>query len=573
MDIFLIDGIGPFFKEYDKRRINWSKIPFHILKDDPAKCADQFTRIAKDLERFATKVAAIGYNSISFDDVAHLATDPWLEPEVNRRIRLLRKNYQRLFAICRARQLDIYLTMDVLSLTKGLKERIGGRKDLARAFLLRQVQSVIDFFPELSGIILRIGECDGHDVRGIFTSELLIKTPGEANKLIHSLLGIFEKHKKYLILRTWTVGAYPVGDLIWHRRTTAKVLRGIASPYFILSMKYGESDFFRYLPLNKHFFELDVQKIIELQARREYEGCGEFPSFIGWDYELYAKELENASKMMGISVWCQTGGWVPFRRLSYLEPSAIWNELNSFLCIKLFRDRVSVKQAVSQFAGLYGGLDRKKLLKLLKKNDEVIKELLYIREVAEQKRFFRRVRIPPLLAVMWNNIFINDSLRTVLRAFVEDGIPCIDRGYAALSQIKEMEALAKELGLPSSDFRFMYDTFAILALAREYYFRPYDEEIRKKLLEKKRSYKKKYPKSKRPRYRIKTNFTPFVMKRRHLKWLLGVALRNKRGYRVLDHLVTLNFLGYFYRFLVRMRPKIIPKFARKQAMGIGTIFK
>ena len=98
---------------------------------------------------------------------------------------------------------------------------------------------------------------------------------------------------RHLILRTWTVGAYPVGDCIWHPQTLARCLEGISSPAFILSMKYGESDFFRYLPLNPQFFATKVQKMIELQARREYEGCGEYPSFIGGDCEHYARQLKS----------------------------------------------------------------------------------------------------------------------------------------------------------------------------------------------------------------------------------------------------------------------------------------
>jgi len=33
MELALIDGFGPFFRDIDQRRINWSKIPFgHIAK-------------------------------------------------------------------------------------------------------------------------------------------------------------------------------------------------------------------------------------------------------------------------------------------------------------------------------------------------------------------------------------------------------------------------------------------------------------------------------------------------------------------------------------------------------------
>ena len=463
--------------------------------------------------------------------------------------------------------------MDVLSLTPALREKVAGNRNMAEQFLERQVRTVIREFPEIKGIILRIGECDGTDVKGAFNSELLIKTPSQANHLIRRLLSTFEEHHKYLILRTWTVGAYRVGDLIWHRRTSAKVLKGIDSPYLFLSMKYGESDFFRYLPLNKHFYRLKVKKMVELQAKREYEGCGEYPSFIGWDYERYARELKDAHNMAGVSVWCQTGGWVPFRRLTFLDDGGIWNELNSYVSIKIFRENRNTEEAVKSFTQKGGIGDVDMFLHLLRLNDEVIKELLYIPELAEQKVYFRRVRIPPLMSVMWNNIFINDSIRTMLRNFVEDGEKSIANGYAALEKIKEMEQLAAELNLPVDDFRFMYDTFAILVLAREYYIRHYGKHIRSTIREAKRNYKKKYPKSERPRYRVKTNYQPFIMKRRYLGWVMAAMLRKQRGYRILDHLFTLHLLGFIFRFAVKRRPKMVPQFARKQAMGVETLFK
>ncbi len=63
------------------------------------------------------------------------------------------------------------------------------------------------------------------------------------------------------------------------------------------------------------------------------------------------------------------------------------------------------------------------------------------------------------------------------------------------------------------------------------------------------------------------------MKRRHLKWVMATMLRKQRGYRILDHLFTLHLLGFMYRFTVKIKPGLVPKFARKQAMGVETLFK
>lgn len=572
MKIFLIDGIGPFFRRYEKRQINWSKIPFHNL-DKETDVEARFEQISMDMEVFAQKVSAVGYNSISLDDVAHLTTDIWLEPEMNARITLYQNKYRTLFAICKRYGLNIYLTMDILSMTPALKDKIAGKRERAMEFLLRQTDSVLAKFPDVKGLILRIGECDGKDVKGAFRSELILHTPRQVNRMIHDLMPIFEKHNRTMILRSWTVGAHKVGDLIWHRRTISRVLRGVDSPNFVMSLKYGESDFFRYLPLNKHFFRLKVKKIIELQARREYEGCGEYPSFIGWDYNEYADQLKSVENMTGISVWCQTGGWVPFRRLSYLQEEGIWNELNSYLCIKIFKEHKTVEEGIHDFADTIGCEDSELLTEFLHLNDAVIKDLLYIEEVAGQKLFFRRVRIPPLLSVFWDNIFINHSVRKLLRILVSSGEESVNKGYLALEKIEKMESIARELNLPDADIRYMYDTFSLLVLARKYYFLPYSDALKKRILKAKKRYKKTYPKESRPRYRMKTNFTPFTLRRYHLKWILQISLRKKRGYRVVDYLITMHLLAIVYRIIVFVKPDAIPKFARKKAMGIEAIFK
>ncbi|MCG6930055.1 MAG: hypothetical protein LJE64_05815 [Desulfofustis sp.] len=573
MDIFLIDAIGPFFRGYTKQRINWSKIPFQHLKTDPDQRRPQFNQIARDMELFAKRVSAVGYNAVSLDDVAHLAPDEWLEAEINITIGIFQEEYRRLFSILQSYGLRVYLTMDILSFTPLLKSMIGTSLGRALQFLKRQLETIFTTFDAIDGIIFRIGECDGHDVRGDFKSELFLRNAAEVNRLIRELLPLFEIHNRTMILRTWTIGAYRIGDLVWHRDTTARVLRGIDSPRFILSMKYGESDFFRYLPLNNHFFTFKVRKIIELQARREYEGCGEFPSFVGWDYHQYAQQLKHAENMAGISVWCQTGGWVPFNRLSYLEPLAIWNELNSYVSLKLFKDGWSVEQAVASYCLEINCPDSGAMLELLKLDDSVIKELLYIKEVAQKKLFFRRVRIPSLLTVYWNNIFINHSSKIILLALVKNREETLREGEEALRKIKRMKEIARELNLPEEDFEYMEDTFKLLALARRFYFLPDSEEERAAIKKAKLRYKKRYPRSFRPRYRIKTNYTPAPLSMNQLRLLIRFAVRSKRGYRIVDYLFTLHLLGTCYRMLAWVHPSMIPKFARKQAMGIGTIFR
>ncbi|MES2441134.1 MAG: hypothetical protein V4584_18875, partial [Verrucomicrobiota bacterium] len=247
MEIFLIDAIGPFFRGYEKERVNWSKIPFsHLYGADEA----QWNRIETDLCKFAREVSAQGYNAVTLDDLAHLAPHPLHEPEVAAEIALFREKFRHLFDILHQEfGLKIYLTTDVLPMTAAVAAALGDDTGKLETYYQSLVRGVLDDFPQLAGLILRIGESDGHDVEDPIRTQLHLTSAKETNRLLKLLLPDFEKRGKNLILRTWTVGAHRIGDLIWHSGTLTDTFKGIDSPNFIVSMKHGESDFFRYLPL------------------------------------------------------------------------------------------------------------------------------------------------------------------------------------------------------------------------------------------------------------------------------------------------------------------------------------
>src|SRR5688500_1350962 len=125
MNWLLIDGIGPFFRGYEKSRINWSKIPFAHLSTGTDR-RPQWDCIAEDLRRFCGSVARLGYNTITLDDLAHLATHPAHEPDIAARIGVFREEFARLFDLIRTEfGLKILLTSDVLPLTPAVETAIG----------------------------------------------------------------------------------------------------------------------------------------------------------------------------------------------------------------------------------------------------------------------------------------------------------------------------------------------------------------------------------------------------------------------------------------------------------------
>jgi len=570
MELFLIDAIGPFFGGYRRHVVNWSKIPFeHLPTEDPAR-AQRFARIARDLDAFAARIAAIGYNAVTLDDVAHLVDHPWYEPEVRRRIRAWRASFRPLIERLAARGLGVYVTADAMSYTPALERRLGASAERTDAFAAELLERFLDDFPMVEGVIVRIGESDGLDVGGMPRSRLYLHTPAHVNRFLRRLLPVFERRGRRLLLRTWTVGAYPVGDLMWNRSTLARILRGIDSPALALSIKHGESDFFRYLPVNDSFFRTDVPKVLELQAKREHEGCGEFPSFVGWEHERLARELEGARNLIGVSVWCQTGGWVPFRRLAFVGSGSPWTEINAAVTLGIFKHGLDAESALRAGAPAAEG---DALVELMRLSDQVVAALLYTEEFARQKLFFRRVKVPPLAGVYWNHIFVNHPLRKVLRCFVADPERSVRAGREALERFARMRALAARLDLPADDIDFMRATFEILALAREYFLEPYDESRRERLERAKRRYQRRYPRGSRYRYTVRLDFRPFPVRLRVVRWALSVALRRQRGYRALDRLVTLPLTALAYRSVRALRAAWIPEFVRTRAMGIDAVFK
>jgi len=151
----------------------------------------------------------------------------WLTTIIHRKSgdasRCSRRSDRVLFAILQKAGLKIFLTQDVLSYTPEMLLRIGTAAEDASAFLRELVDRCFRTFPEVAGIILRIGESDGLDVKGDFRSELVMRTATDVRRMLKELLPVFEAAGKTLIFRTWTVGAYSVG-----------ISSGIAAPWPVL---------------------------------------------------------------------------------------------------------------------------------------------------------------------------------------------------------------------------------------------------------------------------------------------------------------------------------------------------
>lgn len=576
LDWRIIDGIGPFFRDVKIKRINWSKIPFAELPTDPEAFDTVFARIADDFETLCRQAALHGFTAVTLDDLAHLADHAWLEPDFRDTIVRYRKAFAQLFAIAERHGLRVLITSDVFTASEAIRQRIGTDRKKVHAFLIELLDRFFDDFPEVDGIVFRIGESDGHDVSDALRSELFLRSAKMGNHFLRDILPIFERWNKKLIFRTWTVGAYPVGDLMWHTTTLRKLLKNISSDALILSMKHGDSDFFRYLDMNPNIIESPVPTIVEFQAKREYEGAGEFPAFVGNEHARIRDQLLALPHVCGISVWCQTGGWLPFRRLTFLEPEGIWNEINTAVTVHLFthpqstpRDAVCAWTKKSKHSG-----NLEKLCELLENSEFIMNQLWYISAYAEKNLYFRRVRIPPLMWIYWDSIFINFPVKRIFKHLVNDQTRVLQETTISENLLDSMVNLAGPAKVPKPDLLFLRDTGIVLAAARRYYFTPFSDERVEEVKTAKRQYKENWPKGGvRNRFKVKVSFNHFSIGRRKLTVLFALAFRKSRRYRILDRLIFLHLLSFAYRIFHKRRQKLVPKFARKRAMGVDVIFK
>lgn len=570
MNLFIIDGIAPFFRGCDQEIINWSKAPFSYLETDDGLNQENVQTILVDFRSFCEQAAGAGYNAVTLDDLAHCCIFPFYSDRLQRKIEAYQGLFQSLITIAETFEMQVFITSDLLFFNSAIDDYVASRSRSVRRFAVHACRQLFNRFPEIAGVVTRMGETDGLDVKGDFHSRLVIRSPKQARQMIQALLPVFEEFDRLLIFRTWSVGIGKVGDLIWNTKTYDSVFQGLENKHLIVSMKYGASDFFRFLPLNRLFFRGGQRKLIEFQARREYEGFGEYPSFVGWDYEKIRNQLVGQN-IAGISVWCQTGGWSGFRRLTYLDDNAVWNEINTYVTVRIFRDGITADQAIQHYyREHYPDPHWRPLQELLKLSDEVIKELLYIEDFASRIIFFRRLRVPPLVTVYWRHIVVNHFMRKFMRCYVSNGRNVVEQGFQALEKIKRMQQLANQLGLPVEDFTFQYDTFRIIATVREYYFLDFTEELEKRLVQIKREYEAKYVE---PRYTLMLDFSTFRLRRTHLRLMLKMMFRGEHGYRLFDRIVTLNILSFLYPLLKRFSKKAIPEFASESAMGFDSIFK
>ncbi len=249
-----------------------------------------------------------------------------------------------LFNDCEKNGVDVYAMSDLILLPKrlvskyGIEESFGNPQDtLVQRILQYQLQAFFKQFPQMDGIVVRIGETYLEDAPFHLGN---IQNKDNADKCIIPLINLLReevcvKLKKKLIFRTW-----------WAFDTDDKKYQYISDkvephPNLVISIKHCEGDFHRGNPFSKVLGLGRHQQLVEVQCAREYEGKGAYPNYIGrgviegFEEDANRKkegkywcmrDIYETGKLVGMWTWTRGGGWEgPYPK------NELWCDLNAWV--------------------------------------------------------------------------------------------------------------------------------------------------------------------------------------------------------------------------------------------------
>lgn len=259
---------------------------------------------------------------------------------------------KKMQASCVEQGMAIYAMSDLVLFPKRLIEKYhmedtfgDPNNPQTEKFIRIQINEMFDQFPDLDGLVVRIGETYLHDAP---YHQGAIDNKSNPEKTIIPLMQILReeicvKRDKQLIFRTWNSfdrdqGVYmQVSDAVEPHKN------------LIISIKQCEGDFHRARPFSKLIGQGRHPQIIEVQCAREYEGKGAYPNYIAngviEGFEEHARMPEEQINSLhefvekrpdiyaGIWTWSRGGGWDG----PYIK-NEMWCDLNAWVMAQWAKD-------------------------------------------------------------------------------------------------------------------------------------------------------------------------------------------------------------------------------------------
>ncbi|MEV4212479.1 hypothetical protein [Micromonospora sp. NPDC049662] len=347
------------FAAGDDYGLNTDVVASAVLPRAPWVDAAAVARIDAQFRQLVDHSVAQGYNGIvvpGFLEYVTFATVgdgravyPPGDPHVDR-ARAMVTAFGPVFRYAEDMGMKVFLLTDMLAVSPPVEAyltRTVGGLDVADPRLWAVYQAglaeLFESMPFVDGLMVRIGE-GGEVYAGTgwdYSSRLAVTTEASVRAMLRALLDTAGPAGKEIIFRTWTVGVGAVGDLHTNPESYAQVLGGLDDPHLIVSTKYTLGDFYSHLPLNTTLLGGGHRRIVEFQARREFEGFGSLPNDLGPLHRqaLRAFLAANAN-VEGVWNWTQDGGPLRAGPMSLYLRAGFWQlyDLNTYAVGRLAWD-------------------------------------------------------------------------------------------------------------------------------------------------------------------------------------------------------------------------------------------
>ncbi|MEV4664184.1 hypothetical protein AB0J85_19800 [Micromonospora echinofusca] len=347
------------FAAGDDYGLNTDVVASAVLPGAPWVDAGAVARIDAQFRQLVDHSVAQGFNGIvvpgfleyvTFAKVGDgRAVYPPGDPHVDR-ARAMVAAFGPVFRYAEDMGVRVFLLTDMLAVSPPLEAyltRTVGGLDVADPRLWAVYQAglaeLFESMPFVDGLMVRVGE-GGEVYAGTgwdYSSKLAVTTETSVRAMLRALLDTAGHAGKEIIFRTWTVGVGAVGDLHTNPESYERVLGGLDDPHLIVSTKYTLGDFYSHLPLNTTLLGGGHRRIVEFQARREFEAFGSLPNDLGPLHRLALRAFLAANPHVeGVWNWTQDGGPLRAGPMSLHLRAGFWQlyDLNTYAVGRLAWD-------------------------------------------------------------------------------------------------------------------------------------------------------------------------------------------------------------------------------------------
>ncbi|MDO7135551.1 hypothetical protein [Algibacter lectus] len=316
---------------------NPGEAPYQSAYNDPAVIKEMGYN-GKVYFLFESPALAINWESVDPDILPKGSEErQWVDAKA--------AQIKEMHAKSKAQDMAIYAMSDLVLFPKRLIEKFGientfgdPNNALTEKFIRAQINEMFDQFPDLDGLVVRIGETYLHDAP---YHQGAIENKKSPEKTIIPLMEILReeicvKRNKQLVFRTWIAFDKNIKDYL--------EVSDAIEPHdnLVISIKHCEGDFHRSNAFSKVIGQGRHRQIIEVQSAREYEGKGAYPNYIangvieGFEEHAWMPEeqINSISEFVGkkpdlyagIWTWSRGGGWEG----PYIK-SEMWCDLNAWV--------------------------------------------------------------------------------------------------------------------------------------------------------------------------------------------------------------------------------------------------